>query len=119
VTPGAPSADADADSDATATPGPWTVESDPACLNALVYGKGRKRGQRKQLVAQVWSGDDCSLEVALKNAQIISAAPDMAKALELALEGLRAALGGAAQVDINRHPAIVAGVAALKKADTA
>lgn len=99
---------------ATPIPGPWTVESDPECLNALVYGKGRKRGQRKQLVAQVWSGDDCSLDVAIRNAQIISAAPDLAEALRQALESLRAALGGASQVD--QHPAIVAGSAALAKA---
>lgn len=103
--------------DLTVTPGPWTVESDPSCPNALVYGKGRKRGQRKQLVAQVWSGDDCSLEVAIKNAQIISAAPELAEALKQAMESLRAALGAAqpaAQVD--RHPVIVAGAAALQKA---
>lgn len=102
----------------TATPGPWAVESDPSCLNALVYGKGRKRGQRKQLVAQVWSGDDCSLEVALRNAQLISAAPDLAEALKQAMESLRAAPGSAASAEQQpgRQLAIVAGTAALKKA---
>lgn len=99
------------------TPGPWTVESDPSCLNALVYGKGRKRGQRKQLVAQVWSGDDCSLDVALKNAHLLAAAPDLAEALTQAMSSLRAMQEErgvpAAQIDL--HPAIVAGLAALKK----
>lgn len=111
------SAGSAAASGTAATPGPWIAEPSPTELCAFVYGKGRKRGQRRQLVAQVWSGDDCSLEVALKNAQLLSAAPDLAEALELALEGLRTALGGTAQVDTDHHPAIVAGVAALKKAN--
>ncbi len=53
------------------TPTPWHVETDEQSLCAIIYGKGRKRGQRKQHVAQVWSGDDCSLDVAVANAQLI------------------------------------------------
>ncbi len=66
------------------TPGPWEAEAKADESNALVYGRGRKRGQRKQMVAQVWSGDDRSLEVAKANAALIAAAPDLLAAARAA-----------------------------------
>ena len=64
------------------TPGPWRYETDEASLNAVVYGKGRIPGQHKQFVAQVWSGTDRTLEVAIENAKLIAAAPDLLAALQ-------------------------------------
>ena len=69
----------------THTPGPWSYETDDSALNAVVYGKGRKQGQRKQHVAEVWSGDDRSTEVAEANARLIAAAPEMLEAIRKAL----------------------------------
>lgn len=67
------------------TPGPWDVLKVEAERNCLVKGKGRKRGQRSQMVAQVWSGDDRSMDVATMNARLIAAAPALLAAAKLAL----------------------------------
>jgi hypothetical protein len=50
--------------------GPYTKEPVPSEAHCLIYGKGRK-GQRRQLVAQVWSGDARSMMVAQHTADFI------------------------------------------------
>lgn len=72
----------------TPTPAPWHVKLDPVTLSASVHGSPRFNGQRRQHVAEVWSGDDCSMEVVKANAALISAAPAMRDALADLLDNL-------------------------------
>lgn len=70
------------------TPGPWRIEPDPSQTTCRVYGKGRKPGQHKQHVAEVWSGDDRTMEVTEANARLIAAGPEMDETLTAALEAI-------------------------------
>lgn len=72
----------------TPPPAPWRVRLDPVTLSASVHGSPRINGQRRQHVAEVWSGDDCNMEVVSANAALIAAAPDMFVALGSLLENL-------------------------------
>jgi hypothetical protein len=70
------------------TPLPWTVQSNDPYGDVYVYGRGRKQGRHKQLVAQVWSGVDRSTEVATANADFIVLACNAHDELVAALRGL-------------------------------
>jgi hypothetical protein len=76
------------DSMSAHTPTPWRYETEHTYGHATVYGKGRKSGQHKQHVAQVWSGGERSMRVAEANAAIIVRAVNAHDELVAALSAL-------------------------------
>lgn len=66
----------------THTPGPWPISGD-RYDKRITIGEGLVEGPHGYEVAEVYS-DDCPRELALANAHLIAAAPELLAALEKA-----------------------------------
>jgi len=89
---------------ATRTPGPYTAVTNSAEGNAVIYGKARVKGGRKQCVAVVWSGSVGSIDVAWENARFIVKACNTHEPLVEAASALQAWMDDYDMVGPNELP---------------
>ena len=105
------------------TPGPWTLDED----TYTVLGDGRNVTRVHTVDDFICDGDDAEVaEECAANAALIAAAPDLDAALDRALAGIAEVYQewgretgrkqAAIEWLINNDPAVVAGLAALRKA---
>jgi hypothetical protein len=64
------------------TPGPYRYTIQPKYLNGSIYGKNG------QLVAEVWSGNACTIETVEANARLLANAERLRDALALCYSAL-------------------------------